>query len=209
MANRGKEILALCLGVATFAVAIYTFRSNPGARYTSPKHAARTEASRLREVRSALGQMKAPNAPPREQVLAEAKLGVLNRNPFSRPVGSPSAAPAPEPAPAQPAAAVAQTPQPAAPAPAAPVTTVLPPLTTQTPPLGTTAAPAPTTPSLAGIVGDRSGYQTAVIRIGNGRYFAKQGDKVAGRYLVQSVSDRQVVLAGAEGKLTLKMGGSE
>jgi hypothetical protein len=205
VANRGKEILTLCLGVAALATAIYTFRSDPGARYASPKHAARTETSRLREARGALEETTS-KAPPREQILAEAKEGVLNRNPFSRPVGSPSAAPQPAPTPAPPGAQPTLTPQAVAATPA-----TLPPFATQTPPLGTTAIapPAPSAPSLAGIIGDRSGYQTAVIRLGDRRYFAKQGDKVAGRYLVQSVSDRQVVLAGVEGKLILKMGGSE
>lgn len=221
MANRGKEILALCLGVAALATAIYTFRSDPGARYQSPRHMARTEASRQREARKALVESK-PKAPPREQILAEAKEGVLRRNPFSRPVGAPSAAPQPAPEGTQPSptpapegAQPSPTPKPApAPAPkpqATAATPTLPSFSTQTPPLGTTAMtpPVPSTPTLAGIVGDRSGYQTAVIRIGNRRYFAKAGDKVAGQYLVQSVSDRQVVLAGLEGKLILKMGGSE
>ncbi len=209
MANRGKEILALCLAVVTLTTAIYTFRSNPGARYSSPRLSAQTNAARQR---AALGiDESRPQPPPRPRVMEDPALSPLNRNPFSRPVGSPSAAPKPKPeetSAAQTPAAPASAPVPA-PAPQAPSN--LPPLMGQIPPVGATAiaAPNPNIPILTGIIGDRSGYQTAVIRLGERRYLAKRGDRVAGRYLVQSVSDRQVELAGSEGKLILRMGGSE
>ena len=213
MANRGKEILALCLAVVTLTTAIYTFRSNPGAHYSSPRMAAQTSSSRQRV---ALGiDASKPKAPPRPRIIAEAMVSPLDRNPFSRPVGAPSAAPKPKPEDTpttQTAAAAAPAPAPTpVPAPAPPTPSNLPPLMGSTPPVGTTAiaAPNPNVPILTGIVGDRSGYQTAVIRLGDRRYLAKRGDTVAGRYLVQSVSDRQVVLAGSEGKLILRMGGSE
>jgi len=213
MANRGKEILALCLAVVTLTTAIYTFRSNPGAHYTSPRLGAQTKASRQRV---ALGvDASKPKPPPRPRIIEEAMLSPLNRNPFSRPAGAPSAAPKPKPEDTP----TTQTPTAAAPTPAptpvpasAPQTPPsLPPLMGQTPPVGTTAVAAPNSniPILTGIIGDRSSYQTAVIRLGDRRYLAKRGDRVAGRYLVQSVSDRQVVLAGSEGKLILRMGGSE
>ena len=210
MANRGKEILFLCLAVTALTVAIQTFRGNPGSRYTSPRMLAQTEASRAEATRG--GKAESPPPAPRPPLEPRGETSPLNRNPFSRPVGAPSAAPKPEPeakptelaaAPAAPR--VEPRPQPS------PAPVVMPPLTLQTPPMGTTATsnPAPSGPQLTGIVGDRSGYQMAVIRLGDRRYFAKAGDKVAGRYLVQSVSDRQVVLAGSEGKLILKRGGSQ
>ena len=209
MANRGKEILLLCLAVTTLVTAIYTFRSDSGAKYRekSPRLAAQTEISRQRAARGS--DLRPEAIASRPPVVPRATVTPINRNPFSRPVGAPSAAPAPEPAkpagagapPApQPAAALTPAPSPAVPGPQA--ASVLPPLSVQ-------AAPAPTAPLLTGVIGNRTGDQTAVIRVGELRYFARAGDKVAGRYLVQSVSDRQVVLAGAEGKLILKMGGSQ
>ena len=200
MENRGREILFLCLAVTAVTTAIYTFRSSPATRYTSPRLAAQTEASRLSAARGTEQAEEWPTRRPKP--VAEPAVTPLHRNPFSRPVGAPSAAPAP------PKPQEANPQQPPAPSPA-PLT--MPPLTVQTPPAGTAATPSstPSPPSLTGIVGDRSGYQTAVIRFGDRRYFAKQGDKVAGKYQVESVSERQVVLVGADGKLILKMGGTQ
>lgn len=202
MENRGREILFLCLAVTALTTAIYTLRSNPGAHYTSPRQAAQIEAARSSAARGTEQAVESPK--PRSKQEAEVVVTPLHRNPFSRPVGAPSAAPAP-PKPQQPAQPNPQTTSPS------PASLPMPPLAVRTPPAGTAAAlsSTPIPPSLIGIVGDRSGYRTAVIRFGDRRYFAKQGDKVAGEYQVQSVSERQVVLVGADGKLILKMGGTQ
>ncbi len=48
----------------------------------------------------------------------------------------------------------------------------------------------------------------AVIRDGTRQYRAKPGDKIGGRYTVQSVSSDTAVLVSGQSKLILKMGGS-
>jgi hypothetical protein len=48
----------------------------------------------------------------------------------------------------------------------------------------------------------------AILRQDDQRYFVKVGETVAG-YRVQSISNQQVVLAGSQGKVTLRMGGRQ
>jgi Tfp pilus assembly protein PilP len=118
------------------------------------------------------------------------------RSPFTPPAGAPkealvdpNAPPETKPTPASKPASVAPKP-------------LLPPL-----PAAGTAAP-PVTLTLSGIIGGNSTNATAVISDGKQRQFVKVGDQIAGNYRVQAITDRQVTLAGAEGKLILKMGGS-
>ena len=205
MGNRTKEVLLLCLAVVTLVVAIYTFRGKPGAI------AAGAEQAQAQTLASASAAKTTPDGTPVKKV--GRTLPNSTRDPFATPAGLPtSVASAPQ----------TSTPNPAA-APVAAATVATPPLPTPvvtmpmsapaqgTPPLGVAATPAPAQPAgpaLTGVIADPSGTQTAVIRVGDKRYFAKTGDKFGGKYRVTSVSGRQVVLAGTGGKLILKMGGS-
>ena len=61
--------------------------------------------------------------------------------------------------------------------------------------------------TLTGIV---DGKQTvAILRQNDQRYFVKVGDLVGDGYRVQSIGRQQVVLAGQQGKVILRMGGRQ
>jgi type II secretory pathway component PulC len=75
--------------------------------------------------------------------------------------------------------------------------------TGQQPPQGESAKPSLT---LTGIV--RGKPDMAILRKDDQRYFVKVGETVDG-YRVQSISNQQVVLAGPQGKVTLRMGGRQ
>ena len=70
------------------------------------------------------------------------------------------------------------------------------------------ASGGPTTAlSLTGIVAGKPAV--AIIREDGQRYFVKVGDSVADRYRVQAIGQHEVVLAGPQGKLILRMGGRQ
>jgi len=61
--------------------------------------------------------------------------------------------------------------------------------------------------SLTGIVAGKPAV--AIIREDGQRYFVKVGDQVGDRYRVQAIGRQEVVLAGQQGKVTLRMGGRQ
>ena len=61
--------------------------------------------------------------------------------------------------------------------------------------------------TLNGIVAGRQAM--AVIRQGEQRYYVKVGDPVGDQYRVQTISQKEVVLVGKEGKVILRMGGRQ
>jgi hypothetical protein len=70
---------------------------------------------------------------------------------------------------------------------------------------GTPAPPAEPPLRLTGVIyGDPS---MAIIRKGSQRYFVRPGDPVGSRYVVQSISQRRVVLATSQGTLSLDLTG--
>lgn len=203
MATRNRDLLFLGLAVAFLITAIWLVRRQappaaaPGA--SAPPAVARVAPPAPAPKAAELAAPKPLDAPSAQPA----------RNPFAAPPGAVRAAeaakkpapkataPAPVPPPVTPAP-LAPTPAPAAPSPALP-------------PLSSAAAPlvkASAGPTLSGVIGGSTRTPTAIIRDGSQRYFAKQGDKIGGRYTVQSVSSQTVVLVSAQGKLILKMGGS-
>ena len=61
--------------------------------------------------------------------------------------------------------------------------------------------------TLTGII---DGRQTvAILRQNDQRYFVKVGDFIGDGYRVQSIGNQQVVLAGQQGKVILRMGGRQ
>jgi hypothetical protein len=134
------------------------------------------------------------------------------RNPFAPPAAAarlkltmpatPNAPTKPE-APVQVATTPATPPLPAPAATPAVAATNLPPLMVAAP-----TGKTPGVPVLVGIMNGSSAHPSAVIRDGTHPYNARPGDKIGGRYVVQSVNSQQVVLVSGQSKLILKMGGS-
>ncbi len=195
MGNR-RDVIFLCLAVVMLVAAVFFVRSRslPGAPTSVAKPTPKP-------VATAVAKAEAPTA---AKPAASSPTGTA-RNPFAPPMREPHAKPTAVAPGAAPATTPAGTTAPVAtqtPAPSA-----LPPLTPQATPAATAPA-APSGPALAGIIDGATSHPRAVIRTGNRRYFARQGDKLAGGYTVQSISSQRVVLTSAQGKLTLKMGGS-
>jgi hypothetical protein len=61
--------------------------------------------------------------------------------------------------------------------------------------------------TLTGIVEGKS--DVAILRQGDQRLFVKVGDSIGGGYRVQSIGNQQVVLAGPQGTVILRMGGRQ
>jgi hypothetical protein len=61
--------------------------------------------------------------------------------------------------------------------------------------------------TLTGIVEGKP--DVAILRQGDQRFFVKVGDPIGGGYRVQSIGNQQVVLAGQQGKVILRMGGRQ
>ncbi len=189
--------MLLVLAVVALGVAVYTFRGKPAApSATTP----------------------APTAPPKPQKKdakgdEAGKVGALpsaslpgggTRNPFEGPGGAAAAPGTAKTAPAAPvkpsgqqlpAPAPALNPFPVQPKPAVPAAA------------GQKTGPGTQTLALYGIVAGKQAM--AVIREGDQRYYVKAGDRIGDRYRVQTISQKEVVLVGSEGKVILRMGGRQ
>jgi hypothetical protein len=203
--GRRKDILLLVLAVVALAVAVYTFRRKP------PPTAAQQPAAATAPVKSKTQVAKAGEAP---KGAGPAGTGLpssgATRNPFEGP-GAGAAAAGAE-AGKKPAGTSEKAPEgkwQRAPAPAV----IQPPISPNATSPGATVQGTkagksqPSTLTLNGIV---AGKQTmAVIREGDQRYYVKVGDRVGDRYRVQTITQKEVVLVGSEGKVILRMGGRQ
>ncbi len=61
--------------------------------------------------------------------------------------------------------------------------------------------------TLTGIIDGRS--TVAILRQNDQRFFVRAGDQIGHGYRVQSIGNQQVVLAGPQGKVILRMGGRQ
>lgn len=192
--GRRKDVLLLVLAVVALGVAFYTFRGKPASPGAAPAAATAPQPKKEEAKKEETGG--GPGLP------SAALPGGGTRNPFQGPEGG--AAPAgrnPATAPQKPAGAPAPASQPAVnplPVPARPLPAA--------PGSAKTQAPAATL-ALNGIVAGKQAM--AVIREGDQRYYVKVGDRIGDRYRVQSISSKEVVLVGSEGKVILRMGGRQ
>ncbi len=186
MEGRRKEVLLLVLAVAALGIALYTFRGKPAPPpaggtpvATRPGPAPEQGTPEGSAAEGGGGQ----EAGPTEEGSPEAAASDEQRNPFSAPGAAAAASAAMGPA---------------------------------------TEAEAGTPASVSGaeqgelgegsltLTGIIDGKQTvAVLRQSDQRYFVKVGDFVGDGYRVQSIGNQQVVLAGQQGKLILRMGGRQ
>ena len=197
MEGRRKELLLLVLAVVALGVALYTFRAKPAA--TPPAPAAgtpeATETGKEEAASSAGQEAQAAAAAGQTEGTAQGQ-----RNPFATPGATETAA------------APAATTKGAAAAAAGMTDTTRPAGDTEPAP-GPQPAAQPSgseaeKPSLTltGVVNGRP--NVAIIRQDDRRYFVKVGDTV-GDYRVKTIANQQVVLVGAQGKVTLRMGGRQ
>lgn len=188
MEGRRKEVLLLVLAVAALGIALYSFRGKPapppagGTPVASEAGAAPAQGN---ADKSAVTQEGEQQAGASAEGSSEAAAGGAQRNPFSAPGAS---------------VEVGATVGPEAGAEGSAVTE---------PGMG----PEQAEPggevglTLTGIV---DGKQTmAILRQNDQRYFVKVGDLVGDGYRVQSIGRQQVVLAGQQGKVILRMGGRQ
>jgi len=203
MTRRGKDVLLLVLAVVALVVALYTFRHKP-----APAPAPQAQAT----AASAAGKEKAKGGEATESPGATQTASATGapRNPFAGPgpegvvaASTPEVKPV-GPAPAGPKVSEGKgEPVPSIPPTPAPAAASMPPL----PGAGQTAGPRPEQGlTLTGIV--RGRRTMAVIREGEKRYYAVVGDRI-GDYRVQTIGQREVVLADREGKVILRMGGRQ
>jgi len=188
MESRRKEVLLLVLAVAALGIALYTFRGKPapppagGTPVASQPGSAPAQGNADAKASAQEGDEQAGAS---EEGSSEAAAGEAQRNPFSAPGAS---------------VAVGADVGPEAGAEGSAATE---------PGMG----PEQTEPgekmglTLTGIV---EGKQTvAILRQNDQRYFVKVGDLVGDGYRVQSIGRQQVVLAGQQGKVILRMGGRQ
>jgi hypothetical protein len=188
MEGRRKEVLLLVLAVAALGIALYSFRGKPappppGGTPVASEPGAAPAQGKVEE--SAVKEEGEQQAGASEEGSSEAVAGGAQRNPFSAPGAS---------------AAVGSdvAPEAGAEASAAPEPGMGPERAEPGGELGLT---------LTGIV---DGKQTvAILRQNDQRYFVKVGDLVGDGYRVQSIGRQQVVLAGQQGKVILRMGGRQ
>jgi hypothetical protein len=184
MRSRGKDILLLVVALVALVVAVYTFRSKPKPAPAAPVQAAPEQAAAQEE--SATTPEEAEQEPGEEP-------GPTDRNPFSAPGAAPAVTDrtgvtseegptTPGEAPGEAATALQPGSEPASGGPTAAL-------------------------SLTGIVAGRPAV--AIIREDGQRYFVKVGDQVGDRYRVQAIGHQDVVLAGPQGKVILRMGGRQ
>ncbi|UCH36613.1 MAG: hypothetical protein JSV65_09740 [Armatimonadota bacterium] len=200
MDKRRKELLFLGAGLAVLLAALFfTFKptTRPAQATTQPPPSATArEPSDLASAR-----IESSAAPiPMSQGGTTA-----GRNPFAPVI---AARPASAPGSAPPAMVAAMPPAPLPPIEPMRLELFGPP--DQASPSGVITPAAEPTPAqatlrLTGVIyGDPS---MAIIRKGDKRYFVRPGDPVGGRYMVQSIARRQVVLASSEGTLRLDLTG--
>jgi len=201
MDKRRKELLFLGAGLAVLLVALY-FTFKPGTR----------AAQATTKPPAALAPNATASAQPSAQIEASAapipggeSATTPGRNPFTPVVWAQPAAP-PHSAPPPMMTALETKPLP----PIQPM-----PLQLFPPSEGASApgisAPGPAAPPaeaplrLTGVIYGQPSM--AILRKGDRRYFVRPGDPVGGRYVVQSISQRRVVLAGSQGTLSLDLTG--
>lgn len=197
MGTRRKEILLLVLAVLMLGVAVWTFRPKPApapvATAAAPGAAKPSEGPAAGAKPGEQGGAKQEGATEEGAQEGSAAKGAP-RNPFTAP-GAPTASAAPsgkgaEPASGQPEAGAAGPPSAGEPTAA--------------------AQPEGQQKSAMTLTGILSGRPTmAILRQNDQRYFVKVGDVVGDGYRVEAISSQQVVLAGQQGKLILRMGGRQ
>ena len=202
--GRRKDVLLFVLAIAALVVAVYTFRrplQGPPAKQT----AATTPAKTGRETAKAGGEAGAQKGA--GQMGTSLPAGGAMRSPFEGPgaaAGAAAAGKKPQATPGKtPEGAGQQTPGPSVtPLPMGPKPSPLPALPGPKP-----ASAQAQTLTLNGILAGRQAM--AVIRQGEQRYYVRVGDRVADRYRVQTITQKEVVLVGSEGKVILRMGGRQ
>ncbi len=180
MEGRRKEVLLLALALVALGLALYTFRGKP-ASAPPPAAPAAPEPARVAKLDTAQAPDSAEQG--QQQAGTETPDAGLDAGAAQRnPFSTPEAAPAPT-----------------APGPV---------------PTGSKPAVAPDMPewadsslTLTGIVEGKP--DVAILRQGDQRFFVKVGDPISGGYRVQSIGDQQVVLAGQQGQVILRMGGRQ
>jgi len=185
MESRRKEVLLLVLAVVALGVGLYTFRGKPAAPPAAPAATSERPAPGGGEkVAEAPAGAAEEGQEPTAAGEGTAGAGNAQRNPFSAPGG-----PAPS---AEQPVTVAAAEQPVQPQPVQ-----------ELPQMSSGASGL----VLTGII---DGKQTlAVLRQDDRRFYVKVGDHVGDGYRVQSIGSQQVVLAGQQGKVTLRMGGRQ
>ena len=205
MDKRRKELLFLAIGLVVLLAALYlTFKpsARPAQATTRPPTAPVAAAAP-----TAASQASA-NVEPSAAPIPMSEGGTTEgRNPFKPAMAAlPAAAPQTSPPPMFTSPRVAPLP------PIQPVSLELfrpggqepmPGVISPTP--AASGPPAEPPLRLTGVIyGDPS---IAIIRKGDKRYFVRPGDPVGNRYVVQSISHRQVVLASNQGTLSLELTG--
>jgi len=193
--GRRKDVLLFVVAVVALVVAVYTFRKP--APSTTPKAA--TSPAATHEKRAAKGdsEKEAQEGTGQAAALPATR---ATRSPFEGP-GAGAVSETGK----KPAAKAQQPPLPAAPLPG--TSQPMPaPVPAQASPGGKQGAASKEALTLNGILAGRQAM--AVIRQGDQRYYVKAGDRVD-RYRVQSISQKEVVLVGSEGKVILRMGGRQ
>ena len=205
MDKRRKELLFLAAGLAILLVALYSTFKPATRTATAQPPAGATPAATAQAAAEPSAQIQPSGAP-----IPMSEGGTTDgRNPFRPVIATQPAAPpgsAPPPPPTMIAALSTRPLPPIEPMPlqlfgpgggSPPGPSVLTP--------GPQAPPAEPAWHLTGVIyGDPS---MAIIRKGAKRYFVRPGDPVGGRYVVQSISHRRVVLASDEGTLQLDLTG--
>jgi len=179
MEGRRKEILLLVLALAALGLALYTFRGNKAPAPPPP-----AEPAPQQEVAdsSASAEAEQEATGDVEGEASSAAASGRQRNPFSAP-GTPGIAPE----------------MPAGNAEGA----------SEGDPGEISLAGELEQPSLV-LTGIVDGSPTvAILRQDDQRFFVKVGDFVGDGYRVQSIARQQVVLAGHEGNVILRMGGRQ
>lgn len=204
MDKRRKEILVLAGGLVVLLVALYcTFRPSAPAAQATPRTAA--PAAMVATAKTTAAPEAQAAVTPTADPVSDTTAG---RNPF-RPVIATArvAAPITSPPPVTRLARLTTPPlMPLRPVAITPFSgNGLGGEVSRTPVITPTNRPAEEPLALTGIVyGDPS---IAIIRKGSQRYFVRPGDTVEGRYTVQSVAQRRVILVSSHGALSLDLTG--
>jgi hypothetical protein len=203
--GRRKDVLLFVLAVAALVVAVYTFRKP--APSTAPKAdtAVATKTKHEKKAGEAESGKKAQEVAGPTGALPATS---ATRSPFEGPgaAGVTEAGKKPEATTGKnPAAKPQQPPLAAAPMQGGPKPTSAP-GKAQASPAGKQGTASGQTLTLNGVLAGRQAM--AVIRQGDQRYYVRAGDRVD-RYRVQSISQKEVVLVGSEGKVILRMGGRQ
>jgi hypothetical protein len=181
MEGRRKEVVLLVLAVFALGIALYTFRGNKPAPVAAPGPAPAARAPAPEAGTEPGSEQAAPGeAQGTEGETADTGGATRQRNPFSAP-GTVAVDPA------------SNVPEASDP--------------TGDPSLTASPATGDTSLVLTGVIDGRE--SVAILRQDDQRFFVKVGDLVGDGYRVQSIGHQQVVLAGQQGKVILRMGGRQ